>query len=199
FFGYQSNSQRNISSSQPFSQHHYIRNYSFVFRCKHSTGSAESGHYFVNNQQGIRPVAPFANGSECPIRPQTHPRSPLDKRLNHNGSSLCYFGRRERFQRPNIWNLHYRKVPASRSDLEHGHRTQTRRTGRIAMIAVPECNKLMPSRMPQPPILIHDSQSGLDSRRPVVREENSAQGVIWEKSSDRLRELDGRGVRAAEK
>jgi hypothetical protein len=66
------------------------------------------------------------------------------------------------------------------------------------MIAILECNKLMSSRMPQPPILIRNSQSDLDSRRAVVREKNSTQGVIWEKSSDRLREFDGRRVREAE-
>ena len=169
-----------------------------MVRRKHPAGPAKSGHDFINNQQRFSPAAPVANGFERAGGPQAHPGRSLDKRLNHHCSSFRDLGRRKSFQRLDIWNLHRRKVPASRPDLEHGRRAKTRRSGCVAMIAILESNKMMLPRVPELPILIGNSQSDLDSRRAVIREKNSAQRVIWEESDDRLREFDGRWVREAE-
>src|SRR6266542_998157 len=134
-----------------------------MFARKHSTGSAESGHDFINNYQRIGPTAPFTNDAQRARRPKAHPGGALDKRLDHDGSNLSGLGWAKLFQRLDSWDLDDRQVPPRRCLLEQRRGTQTRRARRIAMITAPKSDKLMPSRAPHSPVLVGNSQSNLDS------------------------------------
>ena len=128
-----------------------------MFDCKHPASSAETGHYFIDNQQRIGAIAPFADGSQGSRRPKAHPARALNQRFHHHGGSLGHLRCGKIFQGLHIWNFNGGKIPVAETKIEHCGGTQACCACRIAMITALKSHKLMFSRISQAPILTGDS------------------------------------------
>ena len=158
----------------------------------------KSRHYLIGNQKRSGAVTPFPKGPERPLRPNFHSRRPLNDRLDHDCRDFLVI--LKLLQLLYIWHLLHGRPPPVETASKKPGRSQTRRTGGVAMVAVPESNERLPPPLPlELPKLVRDPQRRLDSRRAVVGEEDAPECLPRQLPDDLPRQLDRRRVCRPEK
>ena len=84
FFGRKRNRQRKIATAQSFPEHHDIGQRVLMLARKHFPGPSESRHHFIGYHERAILIAPIAQRRGSSLRPNSHPRSTLNHRLDHH-------------------------------------------------------------------------------------------------------------------